>query len=427
MEVKYHINNNGDVGICKAKKGACPFGGDENHFSNEQDAYKAAQELNESMFGIAHMIESENLESENAIKENSYQENESLFGISEMIENEHVITRADVAKLRSKIAYIFEEKGLDSDDVLSYSNLVMDSDYIKFTSRPEMLHKLMKKESDNILVYLDKAHEVRKEHMGIILEQVDSIEAEYNGGMKNLISKEVTKTTERSSELSGKLGGELGIDISTPENLPSAKVKAEIGGTAKKSFKSSKVTKEEVGLSSRDKRKNKKTAEQRENTERAKSRRIDEVTGKRLNFISELKDNSSKYVDGMLGKGAGLIRDPEKSEKASELIGELNKLHSNVYISEKDGRSLTYQFREAERTKDEVAMRSCNRIADIFEDRSVVHDDYVDKGANAVLFEENYKKLESGKLFTAISRQEFQSNVLEVRANLMSYFDVSKQ
>ena len=42
---RYHINKNGVPSVCKAKPGNCPYGGqdgNENHFSNIEDAQKAA-------------------------------------------------------------------------------------------------------------------------------------------------------------------------------------------------------------------------------------------------------------------------------------------------------------------------------------------------------------------------------------------------
>lgn len=46
MSTKFHVNGRGEAGPCRAEKGFCPFGGDENHFASEaevREAYEAAQ------------------------------------------------------------------------------------------------------------------------------------------------------------------------------------------------------------------------------------------------------------------------------------------------------------------------------------------------------------------------------------------------
>lgn len=51
----YHINKNGVPSVCKAKPGNCPYGGqdgNENHFSNIEDAQKAADKIHEKEFNL---------------------------------------------------------------------------------------------------------------------------------------------------------------------------------------------------------------------------------------------------------------------------------------------------------------------------------------------------------------------------------------
>lgn len=38
---KYHINGEGNPGLCKAQSGKCPFGGEANHYSSQENARKA--------------------------------------------------------------------------------------------------------------------------------------------------------------------------------------------------------------------------------------------------------------------------------------------------------------------------------------------------------------------------------------------------
>ncbi len=53
MPVKYHVNpQSGSAGLCRAEKGACPFGGDNEHFPSMAAARKSFEEMNNS-FGAA--------------------------------------------------------------------------------------------------------------------------------------------------------------------------------------------------------------------------------------------------------------------------------------------------------------------------------------------------------------------------------------
>lgn len=49
---KFHINGQGIPAPCRAKKGNCPFGGEETHFSSKQEAQEHADRMNEKQHSI---------------------------------------------------------------------------------------------------------------------------------------------------------------------------------------------------------------------------------------------------------------------------------------------------------------------------------------------------------------------------------------
>lgn len=49
---KYHINKNGVPALCKAKKGNCPFGGDDSHFPSKTAAQNHISDLYKKQYGI---------------------------------------------------------------------------------------------------------------------------------------------------------------------------------------------------------------------------------------------------------------------------------------------------------------------------------------------------------------------------------------
>lgn len=55
---KYHINKKGIPAPCKATKGNCPLGGDESHFSSQEEAQAAVDSQNASDYGILPQVES---------------------------------------------------------------------------------------------------------------------------------------------------------------------------------------------------------------------------------------------------------------------------------------------------------------------------------------------------------------------------------
>jgi len=45
---KYHLNEKGVAGVCRAKEGNCPLGGDKKHFESKEDAQKAYEKIMEN-------------------------------------------------------------------------------------------------------------------------------------------------------------------------------------------------------------------------------------------------------------------------------------------------------------------------------------------------------------------------------------------
>lgn len=59
MGNKFHINKHGVPAPCKAKAGNCPLGGEEQHFSNSQDAQDFANQQNEKQHGLLPSMKTE--------------------------------------------------------------------------------------------------------------------------------------------------------------------------------------------------------------------------------------------------------------------------------------------------------------------------------------------------------------------------------
>lgn len=52
MGQRFHINKHGVPAPCRAQKGNCPYGGDDNHFDTKEEAQARADELNAKRYGL---------------------------------------------------------------------------------------------------------------------------------------------------------------------------------------------------------------------------------------------------------------------------------------------------------------------------------------------------------------------------------------
>ena len=65
---KFHINKHGVPSPCKATKGNCPLGGDEQHFNSQADAQAYADKVNEKEYGLIANVDTPK-ESKTEVKE----------------------------------------------------------------------------------------------------------------------------------------------------------------------------------------------------------------------------------------------------------------------------------------------------------------------------------------------------------------------
>lgn len=56
---KFHINSKGIASPCRATKGKCPFGGENEHYSSKEEAQSAAERNNEKEYGLISNVESQ--------------------------------------------------------------------------------------------------------------------------------------------------------------------------------------------------------------------------------------------------------------------------------------------------------------------------------------------------------------------------------
>lgn len=53
---RFHVNNAGDTGTCKAGKDNCPFGGPDEHYSTREEAETVAEKKLEKQYGLVNSV-----------------------------------------------------------------------------------------------------------------------------------------------------------------------------------------------------------------------------------------------------------------------------------------------------------------------------------------------------------------------------------
>jgi hypothetical protein len=79
MQKRFHIKPDGNIEVCNAKQGNCPFGDESNHYPTEFDAF----------LSVEYYIFQERMEQEYGYYENSKERKENLKNIKYKESNTH--------------------------------------------------------------------------------------------------------------------------------------------------------------------------------------------------------------------------------------------------------------------------------------------------------------------------------------------------
>lgn len=180
---RYHINNSGDVGTCKAAKDGCPFGSADEHFSDKEEAQKASEKHMASQYGVINSIYKKGVKDTSAldsmdqslkkkiIKESASGENRmhpSVVGkvfardndelvrrkVSENMKSQNVIRQMstdDSAKVRANVAASTNNsevlKKLAQDDDPKVRNAALKNDRMPKRAKKQTLARLKEQSS----------------------------------------------------------------------------------------------------------------------------------------------------------------------------------------------------------------------------------------------------------------------------------------
>lgn len=77
---KFHINKHGIPSPCRAQKGNCPYGGEDNHFDTQEEAQEYANKLHAEEFGVLRGVDNNEHTQENTHSTGEICENCNGYG-----------------------------------------------------------------------------------------------------------------------------------------------------------------------------------------------------------------------------------------------------------------------------------------------------------------------------------------------------------
>lgn len=402
MGEKYHINNRGVPALCYAKDGNCPLdreGHLREHYLSKEEAQDAVDKFHEEKHGILSAIESNNVGDDEEVR--------VLAG--------SVISKA-------------EKIGIANDAERAYIERIKDPLFVSRTRDPQYLQSEFGVDTNKFNREFGKRLSRNTELLSEVISEVNKIERKYNVKMKDYIA---IKTEERVEKSSG-VSGEISAGVSSKENplkkllkAPFRYVRGVLTGELKLTGGRKKVTVESQNLKmgKRHVRNNEKIKFNREKLEIEKERELAALNNSLVEVSRSNKYFKDKALNSHLRGRIELIGNPVSRRQALAYLEEKENLLFKTHISENDMMSIEYKFKEAYEEKDEVKMRSCNRIVNMLgdNDRDIIT--YFDKGINEGTFNKNYEKLKSGDLFSVLDENELSKKVIELDKKTYDCFD----
>lgn len=384
VEKKFHINNQGNIAKCNAKVRACPFGGSDRHFSTIEEAKDARNKKYEEEFDIISFIDRNDVKTEEEAEEFVERIREEVHrrgAIDNWRENEHGLKDFTDSIDLYYVLYATNESRLQADVARKFQKIIKDTneEYLK-----------------------------KRRLTTTALNNFYKIENEKNKKMKKLIDKKVVKKVDASHESS--IG--IGTSLLSFFNL-----------SQKATGKIQRVEEEELELSKADKEKNKRILKETREIEALKKKAFDASVAPKLKEINRRTDKLNEIIDKEIRSRANLIRNIDNRTQALKYIDELKELKSRIYITREREMNLLHRFREAEKSRDQVQMRSCNRLVNIFskEDEKITL--LFNERINEMAFERNYERLRNGEIFDSKSSEEFNEEFVELHNDIIHCFD----
>lgn len=384
MEKKFHINSQGNIAKCNAKVQACPFGGSNSHFSTIEEAEDFRNKKYEEQFHIIPFIRRSGVKTEEEAEE-----------FAEII-------REDVHKRVSINNWRESEHGLkDFTDSI-------DLHYVLYATNQSRLQDDVSRKLQKIIKVANKEYLKKRNLTTTALNNFYKIEDEENKKMKKLVNKKVVEKVDASHESS--IG--IGASLLSFFNL-----------SQKATGKIQRVEEEELELSKADKEKNKRILKETRKIEDVKEKAFETSVAPKLEDVNSLTGKSNEMIDKEIRSRANLIRNIDNRIQALQYIDELKELKSRIYITKEREMNLSHRFREAEKSRDQVQMRSCNSLANIFSKKDDKIKHLFDDRINEMAFERNYERFRNGEIFDRKSSGEFNDEFMELYNNIIHCFD----
>lgn len=384
MEKKFHINNEGNIAKCNAKVRPCPFGGSNRHFSTIEEAKDVRNKEYEEQFDIIYFIHSNDVKTEEEAEE-----------FVERI-REDVHSRAAINNWRE-----------DKCGLKDFTDSI-DLHYVLYATNQSRLQTDVSRKLQNIIKVANKEYLKKRSLTTTALNNFYKIEDEENKKMKKLVDKKVVEKVDASVESSIGIGASL-LSIFNLSQKTTGKIQ--------------RVEEEELELSKADKEKNKRILKETREIEDAKEEAFEHLVAPKLEDINRRTGKLNEIIDKEIRSRANLIGNIDNRIQALKYIDELKELKSRIYITKEREMYLLHRFREAEKSRDQVQMRSCNRLVNIFSKKDDKIEHLLNDRINEMAFERNYERLRNGEIFDSKSSEEFNNEFVELHNDIIHCFD----
>ena len=387
MEKKFHINNEGNIAKCNAKIRACPFGGSDRHFSTIEEAKDVRNREYEEQFDLIPFIHNNDVKTEEEAQE--------------FVE----IIRKEVHK---RAAHWRGADWRESKYGLRDFTDSIDLHYVLYATNQSRLQDDVSRKLQKIINIANQEYLKKRNLTTTALNSFYKIEDEENKKMKKLIDKKVVEKVDASHESS--IG--IGASLLSFFNL-----------NQKATGKIQRVEEEELELSKEDKKKNERILKETREIEALKEKAFKSSVVPKLEDVNRRTGKLNEMIDKEIRSRANLIRNIDNRIQALKYIDELKELKSRIYITREREMNLLHRFREAEESRDQVQMRSCNNLANIFSKSDDKINHLFDDRINEMAFERNYERLRNGEIFDSKSPGEFNDEFVELHNNIIHCFD----
>ncbi len=197
---KFHINKHGMPAPCKAEKGSCPYGGEESHFNNLEEAQEFIDIRNEERYGLLSSVDGRR----KMDKHDRVREMADILGYERTVEElSKSITTQELKEMTSSIIRDYDLDDYIDEDYETYEQFDQVSRFLGHELiLTEMTNYLSGDEIHDSLDYIERQWDLNfeKENEIDLEEKFNNLVSDTNEVVKRL-NEDVEKWLDDTEDL----------------------------------------------------------------------------------------------------------------------------------------------------------------------------------------------------------------------------------